>query len=297
MIPLLVATALLATACGERAEPTGELAQSYPVRVQGAGDRATILTEPARRIVALDAGPAEIAAALGQGRFLVGVPAGFEGTGGSRRPARVVRPSGQVDVDAAIALEPDLILATEETDPVDLSRAARESDAAVYVQPSSSIEDVKRGVVEIGFLLGRAAAARQLTGEIDDQLAAVTRRLEGVSEVPVFVDTGFFITVPAGSLLGDVVRTAKGRSIAGAKPGLDPIRPAEIARANPRVYLLLDASGFEPAQLRRDPRAARITAVRKGRIALLPAALVNRAGPRIAEGVEAVARALHPDAF
>ena len=42
---------------------------------------------------------------------------------------------------------------------------------------------------------------------------------------------------------------------------------------------------------------ADLTAVRKKRFEVIPAALVNRAGPRVAQGLEAIARALHPDAF
>jgi ABC-type Fe3+-hydroxamate transport system substrate-binding protein len=32
-------------------------------------------------------------------------------------------------------------------------------------------------------------------------------------------------------------------------------------------------------------------------VVVVPAELVNRAGPRVAQGLEAIARALHPDAF
>ena len=34
------------TACGERTEPTGALAESYPVTVQGSGDRPTVGVDP-----------------------------------------------------------------------------------------------------------------------------------------------------------------------------------------------------------------------------------------------------------
>jgi iron complex transport system substrate-binding protein len=40
-----------------------------------------------------------------------------------------------------------------------------------------------------------------------------------------------------------------------------------------------------------------LDAVRKKRVVVVPANLVNRAGPRVAQGLEAIARALHPDAF
>src|SRR5262245_53881768 len=54
----LLAVALAATACGERSEPLGELEQSYPVTVQGAGAEPAVLSGRPERIVALDPGAA-----------------------------------------------------------------------------------------------------------------------------------------------------------------------------------------------------------------------------------------------
>ena len=47
-VATLVAVALVlgATACGERSEPTGALVQSYPVTVQGAGDKTVVDAAP-----------------------------------------------------------------------------------------------------------------------------------------------------------------------------------------------------------------------------------------------------------
>jgi ABC-type Fe3+-hydroxamate transport system substrate-binding protein len=42
---------------------------------------------------------------------------------------------------------------------------------------------------------------------------------------------------------------------------------------------------------------AALAAVRRKRVVIVPANLVTRAGPRVAQGLEAIARALHPDAF
>src|SRR3990170_8654792 len=58
---VLGAVAALGAACGERSEPTGELVAPYPVTVQGAGETPTQLAAAPQRIVALDAGSAELA--------------------------------------------------------------------------------------------------------------------------------------------------------------------------------------------------------------------------------------------
>ena len=71
LFPLL-AVALVAAGCGERAEPVGPLAQSYPVTVHGDSDEPTVVDRQPRRIVALSAGAAELVARLGARARIVG---------------------------------------------------------------------------------------------------------------------------------------------------------------------------------------------------------------------------------
>jgi iron complex transport system substrate-binding protein len=292
----LLALALLSAGCGERSEPVGELPQPYPVRVQGAGDRTTVLEARPERIVALDPGPSEILIAIEAGDRLVGVPAGL--VRGSAADAEVVvRKTGQVDVGVVVDLEPDLIVATPSVDQLDLARARRESNAAVYVQPEASIQSIQQGIIDLGFLVGQAPAARQLVARIQRDVAAVEEQLSGQPPVSVFVDTGFFITVPDRSLLGDLVRKARGQNIAGEAPGVGPFPLADLAAANPRVYLATSDSGVRLADLRGNPALRDVKAVRSGALRVVPVKLVTRPGPRIAAALERIAEALHPDAF
>jgi iron complex transport system substrate-binding protein len=295
-IAVLLAAALLGAGCGERAEPVGTLPQSYPVSVHGAGDRSTMLEARPERIVALDPGSAEILLALGVGDRLVGVPTGLARDDAAQAQV-VVRPTGVVNVSAVVALRPDLIVATPGVDELDVARAGRRSGAAVYVQPETSILNVERGTVDIGFLAGAAPEARELVGRIQRQVAAVEARLADVEPITVFVDTGFFITVPERSLLGDLVARAKGESVAGESPGPGPFSLAELGRLNPDVYLATSHSGVTLAALRRNPATRDLPAVKRGRLKIVSVKQVTWPGPHVADGLEAIARALHPNAF
>jgi iron complex transport system substrate-binding protein len=292
----LAVAALLGTACGERSEPAGTIAQTYPVSVHGAGDRRTVLKARAERIVALEPGLAESIVAIGAGDRLVGVPDGLA-KGPARKAHEVVGRTGQVDVDGVVRLKPDLIVATQSIDELDLARAQRESGAAVYVQPDTSVLNVEQGIIDLGFLTGEAARARQLVGKIELQASQVEDRMTEVAPVSVFVDTGFFITVPERSLLGDLVRIAKGESVAGASAGQGPFSIADLVKADPDVYLATSDAGVTLASLRKNDRLRMLHAVRKGRVHVLPVGLVTRPGARVGEGLMAVANALHPDAF
>jgi ABC-type Fe3+-hydroxamate transport system substrate-binding protein len=301
---LALAALLLAVAvsgCGERDEPLGELDQRYPVTVQGAGDRPAVATARPERIVALDSGSAELVIALGARDRLVGVPATMaRGDGPLQAPppaADVVSQGEHVRVDEIRRLEPDLIVATPANDLVDVSRAQRRTEAVAYVQPGSSVEDVLRATLELGFLLGEPVAARQLASDIRSRVAAVEERVAGRPPATTFVDTGFFITITNRSLLGDLIRRAGGESVAGATNGGGPVPLGRLRRLDPQVYLATSDGRVTLASLRRNAQTARLTAVREGRFAVLPSDLVNRAGPRIGAALQRVAEALHPDAF
>jgi iron complex transport system substrate-binding protein len=289
----LLLAVLAGAGCGERSEPVGALSQPYPVTVQGAGDRPTVLQARAERIAALDPGSAELVAALGAGDRLVAAPYGVR----VPKAGRVVSPTGDIDVDQTIALKPDLVIATQTADQLDVARIQRETNAAVYIQPAASIRNVEQGAVDIGFLVGEAARGRELAGKMQHDVDAIQQKLTGIQPVTVFVDTGFFITVPDRSLLGDLVKRAKGTSVAGPGPGLGPFPLAELRRKDPQYFLTTSDSETTLHSLQEDPVTAGMQAVRKKRFVVLPAALVARAGPNVAHGLEAIARALHPDAF
>jgi ABC-type Fe3+-hydroxamate transport system substrate-binding protein len=278
---LVTAAALLllaGTACGERKEPTGPLAQSYPVTVQGGGDRPTVVSAVPRRIVPVGAGPRQILRGLGLGRRIVPVDDTLVGL-----PL----------VDAIRRAKPDLIVASSGTDPLDLARARSATRANVYVEPSSSLDDVVRAIGEIGLVTGRPIEARRLTATIEARRQAVAARIAGTKIVSVFVDDGDLSTISSHSLLGDLIAEAHGRSVAGASPEQGPFPLRRLVQLNPDVYLATTASGRTLKQLRSRPGTRALRAIRTGRFAVLPPE-AGVAGPAVGVALAEVARILHP---
>ncbi|HSK16624.1 MAG TPA: ABC transporter substrate-binding protein [Gaiellaceae bacterium] len=300
----LAATAALlvlgAVGCGERSEPLGELEQPYPVTVPGAGEQPVVIRERPERIVALDAGAAELVIALGARDRLVGVPAGIaRGERPRQAPAaaaEVVSRAQQVRVSEIVRLEPDLIIATPAVDILDVTAAQRESEAALYVQPTSSVDDVVRATIELGFVVGEPVAARELAAQIRGQVAQIEEQVASQPVVTTFVDTGFFIPIQGRSLGGDLVRRARGESVAGESPGREPFPLNRLRRLDPQVYIATSDSRVTLGTLRSDPRTAQLGAVRERRVVVVPSDLLSRAGPRVGRALELVAEALHPDA-
>jgi iron complex transport system substrate-binding protein len=272
---------LAGTACGERKEPTGPLVQIYPVTVQGASESPTVVHSVPRRIVPLGAGPRRILRALGLERRAVTVNDSLVGL-----PL----------VDQIRRARPDLILASSSVDPLDLARAKAATHAAVYVELDGSLDDVEHSIGEIGLLTGAPVAARKVTGSIERARRRVAAKLSGQAAVPTFVDLGNFTTVPTRSLIGDILFEAHGENVAGTSPEQGPFPLARLAKLAPQAYIATSAGGTTLAQLRANPVAARLPAVRNGRFAVIPSRLVAP-GPDVGVALTRIARFLHPNAF
>jgi len=282
--PALVAVAafllLAGSACGQRHEPTGALVQSFPVTVQGGGDRPTVVRSAPRRIVPVGPGPRAVLDALGLGRRVVRVNDTLVG----------------LPLVAAIRhARPDLIVASSDTDPLDLARARTATGAAVYVEPASGIEDVVQAIGEIGLITSRPVQARRLTAAIEAKRRAVAARVASAPATTAFVDTGGFSTISTRSLLGDLIQLARGRSVAGVSPEQGPFPLQRLVQLDPDVYLATADSGRTLSQLRSHGFVRRLRAVRTGRFAVLSAD-ATVAGPHIGRALEEVAQILHPDA-
>jgi iron complex transport system substrate-binding protein len=291
---VLVLAALAASGCGQREEPVGALPPEYPVTVQGAGDDPVVLDAAPERVVALDPESAELIASVGGADLLAGVPANADVRGAGA--VEVVDEDGDVDVDAAAALEPDLVVATVDTDRVEVAQLVRRTGASLYMQPSRNVDDLVQAVIDFGFLLGHPAEARQLAGQMERDVAEVEARLADAQPVDVFVDTGFFVSIRDESLFGDLLRRARAENVA-PDPGLGPISPEELATADPDAYVVTSDSGRTLESLQRDPDTRALRAVREGRVVELPLDLVTHPGPDVAEALQTIAVELHPDAF
>jgi ABC-type Fe3+-hydroxamate transport system substrate-binding protein len=251
----------LLTGCGERAEPTGKTVPLYPVTIeQGAGQPIVVKRQP-QRVVATTPAAAELLGAVEE---------------------KKVTPT-QVTTGA------DLVVATPDAEHVTAA-------APVYTAPDSSIADVERALTDLGLLLDRPLSARRLVERIESKRDFVRKHLERAKPVTVFVDTGFFITPSSNSLIGDLVRQAGGKDIAGLHPPAGPFDVKQIRRLDPDYYLATSDSGVTFHDLRHDQRTRRLRAVELHHFAIVPTRLV-KPGALVGTGLLTIARVLHPDAF
>lgn len=262
---------LVATACGERAEPVGPPSELFPLTVTSA-ERPVTIAAPPERVVVLKGGPEAILEAIGAGDRVVAFDVAASDLGGR---------------------DPELVVAPSTADERSLSQAAA-SGAPVYVTPDTSITEIERAITQLGLIVAEPSAARRLVRDIEQRRRHVARRLRGLPPTRVFVDLGGRRSAPHGSLLGDLLREARGLNVAGDASGGLRIGVAQLLELDPEVYVT--AGGATLEQLRKGVRTRNLTAVRRGRVVTVDGRLLQP-GPDIGRGLEELARAIHPDAF
>jgi iron complex transport system substrate-binding protein len=299
---LVLATALSAVV-GLAVLPSAALLAADPAfpitLVDDEGTQVTIAAAP-QRIISLSPATTETVFALGAGERLVG------GTSWDDYPAEAadlpdVATFQGVTMEQVVDLEPDLVLAVGNffTPPDDVARM-RELGYPVLVLYAPDVPSVLADIELIGAAIGATDAAADLTERMDAQLDEIAAAAAAAGSTPrTFYQIGSEpeIYAPApDSFVADMVSLAGGEPITTSDPAVFSIPLEELVVADPEVIVVGDANyGVCPADVAARPGWGDMTAVREGHIRPVDDVPVTRPGPRLAQGLASLARAIHPD--
>jgi iron complex transport system substrate-binding protein len=207
-----------------------------------------------------------------------------------------------LDAGALAALSPELILTQDLCRvcavPADDVAAALDylgCTADVVTLDPHSLDGVLETIEIVGRRAGAPAEAERLVASLRQRLADVAARLAGRPRPAVAVVEWVDPPFAAGHWVPDLVTAAGGRPVA-ARPGIPSVQTtwAEIAGARPDVVVAapcgfgLDAAAAQAELVARELPGVPVWAIDAN-------GLVVRPGPRLVDGVEALAAVLHPD--
>ena len=320
LITLLIA---LMTACAPQATPTIEVvpteivvtevpATEAPTLPPTAEPGATLVDDAGReltlngtpeRIVSLAPSITEILFAVGAGAQVVGrdefsdypaEAAAIQSIGGS---------FGEYSVEGIVALEPDLIIAAEINTPELIQQLEDLGLTVYYLANPTTLEEMYVKLETVAGLTGHDAT--ELVDSLKARVAAVDEKIAPLSARPnVFYEID--ATDPAKpwtygpGTFGDLLIDRAGGVNVG-NVATDPypqLSLEQIVTANPSIIILGDAIwGVTPESVVTRPGWDVIEAVQSGNIFPIDDNLISRPGPRLVDGLEQLAKLLHPDLF
>jgi iron complex transport system substrate-binding protein len=268
--------------------------------VRDQAGRTLTLPAPPARIVSLVPSATEVLFALGAQDRLAGVTDFCDFPPAARAKPRV---GGMVapNLESIAALRPDLVIATTEGNREETVLQVERLGIPVFLLNPASVEQAMDVVERLGKLADRAAAGEALVAQLRARIDRVAGRVAGRKRPRVlYVVWPEPLIVPGrASLVSDLLSRAGGASIT-TEAGAGYVRYSiEAAVAQAPEVILLARHGAPTSPIAREAwtRFAHLPAMREGRVHDVDGNLLHRYGPRMVDGLEGLARLIHPEAF
>ena len=255
---------------------------------------------PPRRLIALAPNLTEILYALGLGDRVVGVTNHC-----NYPPEASLKPKVgsyiHLNVEQIISLSPDLVLGTMDGNERYVLDLLEQANIKVFFVNPRDVRQAIETISTVGVVCGLPEKARQISGQLTLRLNRVLETTRTVKRPLVFLQINIqpIMTVNRNSVHHDIIHLAGGDNMTADEPVTYPrISLEEVIRRKPEVILIssMERKGkFEKA--RQDWLQWNfIPAVQEGRVHLIDSDLIDRPSPRVVEGLEIMAKLLHPEA-
>lgn len=252
-----------------------------------------------RRIVSLAPSITEILFSLGLGERVVGVTQHCDFPPEALAKPRV---GSYVDLnlEKILSLKPDLIIATADGNERKAVERLDRFRVPVYITNPRNLEEVFQTILAIGRITRREAPAARLARTLRQRADRVVRITAGLPRPRVFLQINEqpLMTVGRDTFHDNLIRLAGGINVSGAEAINYPQYSLEqVLRHGPEVILITSMAREANAEKKKDRWKGwpHIPAVQQGRIYLLNTDLLDRPSPRLVDGLESLARAIHPE--
>lgn len=273
------------------------------VITDGTGHELT-LDAPAQRIVSLAPSNTEFLFAVGAGGQVVGRDDFSDYPEEALAVESIGNTYGELNVEAIVGLEPDLVLTADITPPEQIQALEDVGLTVFIVSNPEDFSDLFDRVRMIGTLTGHGDQAESLAADMQQRYQTVTGAVADAEPVSLFYEVdGSDPTAPwttgSGTFQTLMFELAGGENIATEIEGWGQFSLESIVVSDPQV-IIFGGGPFVPTtveSLKARAGWGDISAVQNDRVHEVNTDLIDLPGPRLVEGLEQVAQILHPGRF
>jgi len=301
VLSLLLFITLLITACAPSVIPTPE-----PFTVNDARGKSFDFTQPAQKIISLAPSNTEILFAIGAGKQVVGRDSFSDYPAEAQAVADIGGGFGALNTEIILAAQPDLVLAGDLT-PAEQIQSLENLGLKVFVLGNpTDLTGMYANLRLVAHMTGHEQETETLVASLQAREKAVNEKLAGVTERPLVLyeldgtDPNAPWVPGPGTFVDTLIHQAGGENLGAALDGAWVQVSLEVLiEKDPDLILLGDAQwgGVTPEMVAARGGWEALTAVKEGKIYPFDDNTVSRPGPRLGDGLEAMAKFLHPELF
>ncbi len=300
---LIVLFALVMTACAPQSAPIAApvvTEPSAPITLTDGLGRSVVLKEAAKRVVSLAPSNTEILFAVGAAEQIIGRDEFSDYPEEAKALPSVGGSMGEYSVESIVALKPDLVLAAEINSPELVKQLEDLGLTVYYLKNPKTFEELYVNLEIAAQLTGEDPT--KLTDSLKARVAAVDEKIMPLSFRPMVfyeidaTDPAKPYTYGPGTFGDMLISRAGGFNVGNDLTDPYPqISLEQIVVSNPSIILLGDSMwGVTAESVLARPGWETIEAVKSKQIFPIDDNLISRPGPRLIDGLEQLAKLLHP---
>ena len=254
-----------------------------------------------QRIVAMAPSITEIVFALDLSDRLVGATR-FSDYPPAAKTLPTVGSYVHLDVEKIVALRPDLCIAVKDGNPISVVSKLESVGIPVYAVDPRNLEAVMETLLELGRLLDVNNRAETIVEGMTDRILQVRQRVSGAAHQPgVFFQIGIspIVSVGTKTFIHELIVMAGGNNLAQGLTPYPRYSKEQVIGLRPEVMIITSmAREAVFAQVKSGwQQWPELPAVKNNRVYLVDSNVLDRATPRLVDGLEQLARLIHPDRF
>jgi iron complex transport system substrate-binding protein len=264
------------------------------------GRRVEVSSDP-QRVVALAPSITEIVYALGRQDILKGVSR-FSDFPTAAEKLPKVGSYIQLDVERIVALSPDLCIGIKDGNPLAVVEQLDSLGVPVFAVNSVDMESTMRSIQAIGQVLNAGPRAKEIVADMRRRIQYVADTAKKAARKPrVFVQIGVspIVSVGDGTFINELITLAGGVNVAAGPNPYPRFSVEQVIAMAPDVLVICSmarATVFEEVKAGWMQWPA-IPAVTDQAVFIAPNNIFDRPTPRLVDGLEQMARYIHPQLF
>lgn len=286
--------------------PATHTPEPQPIVLTDALGKTITLQSPANRVISLAPSNTEILYAIGAGAQVVGRDAFSDFPAEAQALTDIGGGFGALNTEAIISLDADLVLAADLTPPEQI-KAIEDLGLVVFALPNpNDFTTLYDNLRTVATLTGHEAEANQLVESLEKRVSAVEETISKTETRPLVFyeldasDVNAPYTAGPGTFIDFLIKAAGGNNLGSSmdSPWVQ-ISVEELITQDPEIIILGDYTwgGITPEDVAGRSGWDVISAVKTDKVYTFDDNLVSRPGPRLVDGLESMARLIHPELF